>query len=103
MARCEPHGANLGKMAKKMDTIPYQDDVTEFCDFFPKKQFQDMAATKNLPKTYHTTCEPNGSHPISSLLMVAERRGSYQKFQNFITQARQALNFTFDFIKNTPT
>ena len=83
-----------------MGTIPYQDDVTEFCDFFRKNSFQDMATTKNLPKTYHTKCEPTGSHPISSLLiiMVAERRGSHQKFQNLIAEAPITSNLTSEFI-----
>ena len=46
--------------------------------------------------------EPNGSGVVASLLEVTEQRGLYQKFQNFMAQAPQPLNFTFEFIKNMP-
>ena len=48
----------FGQNGKKMGTIPYQDDVTEFCNFFFEKTF---FKTRQPLKTYQKPIMENAN------------------------------------------
>ena len=105
---CQKSNQNITKKAPKITDFVAK--LPKFCrkiyrlfsrklrQFFPEKLV--MWYGDHICPTWYQLLwpEPNGSGVVASLWVVAERRGSHQKFQNLIAEVPITSNLTSEFI-----